>query len=84
MASRKILHGVSGQACAPDPWCDECPESVLSGMRGVPKPILLGLPCARCRAYYDADLTACPICGRGERVPPNEVTVLVRPQSRAA
>ena len=28
-----------------------------------------GLPCAQCRAYYEADLAACPICGCGERVP---------------
>jgi hypothetical protein len=30
-----------------------------------------GLPCANCRAYYAADLTACPICSSHERVPAN-------------
>ncbi len=36
-----------------------------------PKHVGYGLPCARCRAYYPADLTACPICGCRERVSPN-------------
>jgi hypothetical protein len=34
------------------------------------KPELLGLPCVRCRAYYDANLTTCPICKCTERVQP--------------
>ena len=29
-----------------------------------------GLPCAKCRAYYPADLDRCPICKSGERVSP--------------
>lgn len=33
------------------------------------KQVGYGLPCANCRAYYGADLTACPICGCPERVP---------------
>lgn len=36
-----------------------------------PKHLGYGLPCANCRAYYAADLTACPICGCSERVPAN-------------
>ncbi len=27
-----------------------------------------GLPCAKCRAYYAADQTACPLCKATERV----------------
>jgi hypothetical protein len=30
--------------------------------------LLLGLPCARCRAYYAASLFVCPICGCTEKV----------------
>jgi hypothetical protein len=30
----------------------------------------VGLPCATCRVYYPADLTACPICNSTERVSP--------------
>lgn len=29
-----------------------------------------GLPCAKCRAYYPADLDRCPICKSVDRVPP--------------
>ena len=28
-----------------------------------------GLPCSQCRAYYEAQLAVCPICGCRERVP---------------
>jgi hypothetical protein len=34
------------------------------------KSIGYGLPCSRCRAYYPADMTACPICKSAERVSP--------------
>jgi hypothetical protein len=29
-----------------------------------------GLPCAKCRTYYAADLSACPVCKSTERVSP--------------
>jgi hypothetical protein len=29
-----------------------------------------GLPCAKCRTYYAADLTVCPVCKSTERVSP--------------
>ena len=41
-----------------------------------PKAIGYGLPCSRCRAYYPANMTACPICKSPERVSPKEVTAL--------
>jgi len=65
-------------------WCDESPDSVLGGADGRPKPLLLGLPCSRCRAYYEAQLTTCPICGCTERVSPTEGSPTIRPSSRAA
>jgi hypothetical protein len=34
------------------------------------KSVGYGLPCARCHAYYPADMHACPICKSPERVPP--------------
>jgi hypothetical protein len=37
-----------------------------------------GLPCAKCRTYYAADLPACPVCKADERVSP---TVAVIPAS---
>src|ERR1700733_14646958 len=30
-----------------------------------------GLPCAKCRRYFPADLDVCPICKGRERVSPN-------------
>jgi len=35
-----------------------------------------GLPCSNCRAYYPADLAACPICKSKERVSPSAVAAL--------
>jgi glycine/D-amino acid oxidase-like deaminating enzyme len=34
----------------------------------VARPIGYGMPCANCRAYYPADMQACPICRAKERV----------------
>jgi len=31
-----------------------------------------GLPCAKCKTYYAADLKACPVCHASERVSPRE------------
>jgi hypothetical protein len=41
-----------------------------------PKAIGYGLPCSRCRAYYPADMTSCPICKSTERVSPTAVPAL--------
>ncbi|HEX8818070.1 MAG TPA: hypothetical protein VF753_21455 [Terriglobales bacterium] len=35
-----------------------------------PKPVGYGLPCAKCRTYYAANLKACPICRSSERLSP--------------
>lgn len=35
-----------------------------------------GLPCSNCRAYYPADIDACPICKSTERVSPRAVPAL--------
>jgi hypothetical protein len=37
-----------------------------------PKHTGYGLPCARCRTYYAADLAACPVCHYVQRVSPLE------------
>jgi hypothetical protein len=42
-----------------------------------------GLPCAKCRLYYAADLDSCPICGTRERVSPNVVPDITRSQAAA-
>lgn len=38
-----------------------------------PRRIGYGLPCAKCRTYYAADLSACPVCKTAERVLPMPV-----------
>jgi hypothetical protein len=76
MTTKETVDGVD--------WCDESPDSVLAEADARPKPILLGLPCSRCRAYYEAQLATCPICGCDERVSPKNVAVLIGPKSRAA
>jgi hypothetical protein len=40
-----------------------------------PKPVGYGLPCAKCRTYYAADLHACPVCRTPERVSPTAAPV---------
>jgi hypothetical protein len=62
MSTRETVNRANVQPCMSEGWCDESPESVLSKVSGR-KAALLGLPCARCRAYYDATLDSCPICG---------------------
>ncbi|MGH9647019.1 MAG: hypothetical protein ACRD4E_09410 [Bryobacteraceae bacterium] len=42
-----------------------------------------GMPCSNCRAYYPADMNACPICKSRERVSPGEVRAAV-PASASA
>lgn len=41
-----------------------------------------GLPCAKCRLYYPADLDVCPTCNTKERVSPHVVPAV--PKSQAA
>jgi hypothetical protein len=61
-------------------WCDEGFEDLEAKTRT--KPLLLGLPCAKCGAYYDSELAACPICDCSDRVKPNESPLI--PLNRAA
>jgi hypothetical protein len=42
-----------------------------------------GLPCAKCRLYYPANLDICPTCKNTERVSPNVVPVIPKPQAAA-
>jgi len=64
-------------------WCDEAPGSALPVVGARAKPSLLGLPCSRCRAYYEAELDACPVCGCTERVSPTAASPTLRSRSVA-
>ncbi len=43
------------------------PATVVQPVR---KPAGYGMPCAKCRTYYPADLQACPVCQSNERISP--------------
>jgi hypothetical protein len=51
------------------PAVDSLPASAQLG----PRRIGYGLPCAKCKTYYAADLSACPVCKTEERVLPTVV-----------
>ena len=40
-----------------------------------PRRVGYGLPCAKCKTYYAADLTVCPVCQAKERVSPVVATL---------
>lgn len=55
----------------PSPVAENIPASAQLG----PRRIGYGLPCVKCKTYYAADLSACPVCKTEERVPPMPVVV---------
>src|SRR5713226_5967242 len=69
---------VVGEAVLPsngEAFCGERgPEERATVTPLRPKRAGYGLPCAKCRAYYGADQTACPVCKATERVSPNAVS----------
>lgn len=74
-----------GQAVADKvDWSDETPEALLREMSSCANPVLLGLPCSRCGAYYEAEVAACPLCGCPERVSPTALQRETVVKSRAA
>ncbi|MGA6982871.1 MAG: hypothetical protein WCC95_04750 [Candidatus Sulfotelmatobacter sp.] len=54
--------------------------SPASQTEAAPKTSGYGLPCAKCRLYYPANLDACPTCDHKERVAANVVPVILKPQ----
>jgi hypothetical protein len=49
----------------------------------VRKPSGYGLPCAKCRLYYPADMSECPTCHHKERVSPVVPRIPARPPQAA-
>jgi hypothetical protein len=43
-----------------------------------------GMPCAKCRLYYPANLATCPACNSKERVAPNVAPAITTAQAAAA
>ena len=67
MDTQLLIHAVSTQFGLPEPCTDEDSHSGVPGREARGREMLLGLPCARCRAYYAAELEVCPVCGHKER-----------------
>ncbi len=45
-------------------------ENIVTSSQLGPRRIGYGLPCVKCKTYYAADLSACPVCKTEERVAP--------------
>ena len=60
----------------PRPPRTEAPITAGAATAAVPAPSprrnFYGLPCAKCKTYYAAELPACPVCHASERVSPRE------------
>jgi hypothetical protein len=54
-------------------------RSEKSEQAATPKPAGYGLPCAKCKTYYLANLNACPVCKSSERVSPVALVAGGRP-----
>jgi hypothetical protein len=67
MAAQNVMNTVRSQAGMLESWPTSF-DSVPPGLHHPPSSMLLGLPCAHCKAYFAADLGVCPICGCKERV----------------
>ena len=67
-----------GQAALPSngeiPPAEGGPENAAAVAQLRPKRRGYGLPCAKCRTYYAADQTSCPVCKATERVSPDAVS----------
>src|SRR3979411_2208085 len=51
------------------------PQGSAPGVHSEKKAIGYSMPCARCHAYYPADMHACPICKSPDRVSPTEPVI---------
>jgi hypothetical protein len=57
-------------------------ENTFTGAPLIAKHAGVGLPCSRCKTYYAADLTACPVCKNPQRVSPVAPVVQTAPQEQ--
>ena len=62
-------HAGAGQGIAPSVLPNNLQDDLAAGAPG-PKRMGYGLPCAKCKTYYAADLQQCPVCKGMERVSP--------------
>jgi hypothetical protein len=50
-------------------------ENLAASSEAAARRVGYGLPCAKCRTYFAANLTTCPVCKGSERVSPTAVSV---------
>lgn len=63
-------HALLSSNAAPTRTEAAFPAVAVPVPKASPKASLYGLPCAKCKTYFAADLTACPVCRSSERVSP--------------
>ena len=75
MESTRSVSGGHGGAAAPARAMVAQAVQAPAAETGV-RSVGYGLPCAKCKAYYPADLKACPICRTTQRVSPKATVVV--------
>lgn len=61
------------RATVSQPLVPSAPSTTENAVKSAPQPASVknkgfGLPCAKCRTYYSADVKSCPVCKSPERV----------------
>ncbi len=70
---------LAGQNAVTNPNTHESPRNAVTPLPGSG----YGLPCLKCRTYYDSNLTVCPVCKESKRVAVNAVSVrTLTPEAR--
>jgi hypothetical protein len=67
MATQELTNVLSREVGIPKSCCAGS-DRIQTDLQQRPKTMLLGLPCVHCKAYFEADFEACPICGCKERI----------------
>ena len=67
-AGKPITQGVVQPQSDVQRAASSVPQSAVSAPQIGPKRVGYGLPCAKCKTYYGADLKACPVCKSPERI----------------
>jgi hypothetical protein len=65
----------------PDPMSTAATAPQTAQFEVTPKAVGYGLPCTKCKTYFAANLTACPVCKNTERVSATAVLVPAIPVS---
>lgn len=75
-SSRTVSGGHGGAAAPARAMVAAAHTAQTAAIETAVRSVGYGLPCAKCRAYYQADLKACPICRTTQRVSPKATVVV--------